>query len=1464
MIQYHKLTAFLLAVCLSTATYAQRNKTYSQPGPETLKAGSFIDVNAASYAQSSYTPAQLVTNVLLSNGGCSTPNVSNVQVSPNLAASDNNRSWGYFNKANTAFPFNAGVILTTGYARKAGNSFISATLGDNIPSGGDADLAAALGIPPADLKDATYLSFSFVPTSTTISFRYIFASEEYEGYYPCSFTDGFALLLKKQGDPNYTNLAVLPGGAGPVSVTNIHPSISFGGGCAAINQQYFAGYNTAAIETNFNGRTVPLTATATVIPGQTYQFKMVIADFQDNNYDTGVFLEAGSFNIGVTITDGNGVSLPASTAVCAGSSQVLAVGGAPAGSTYTWTLNGTPIPGATAATYTATQPGTYAVQVTVPGNSCPATAQVVITSLPSPTVQNASLSACANGSAGVFNLPSAQPNISTTPGATFSYYTNLADATAGNSNTISNPTAYTSAGGTVYVLVKTGTCSKIANLQLNLLPVPATPVITASSPTICYGGSAVLTSNNATGNTWSNGATTQTITVSAPGTYSVTNTTGNCTSPPASITINGETNPGLVIQGNTTFCQGSSTTLTASASGTGNTFTWSNGTNGAVNTVTAAGTYIVTMQTPAGCQYQQSITVTADPPVNAQNASLNECSPNATATFNLTSAQTAISSTAGNTFSYYLSAADAAAGNGNTIPNPTTFTTGNTTVYVRVTNGTCHKVVNLQLSVTQNATPVITASATKICGSGSVTLSSSFATGNTWSTGQTSQSITVTTPGTYSVTNTSGNCTGAPATVTITGDPDPNIQITGSTVICGNPVTLTANSTGQVSSYSWSNGSTGPTVTAATPGVYTVTATTPAGCQFQKSVTVAAGVVPVVQNSSLQLCSTTGTAIFNLTSAQAAISTTPGTTFTFYQNLADATAQNGMFISNPSAFNSGSATVYVLVKTATCSAIAELQLTVIATPTPVITASSPSICAGAPVTLTSNYATGNVWSTGQTTQSIIVTNPGTYTLTVSNGNCNSSTVSVNITATPNPNLQISGNLTFCQGSSTLLTASAAGTGNSFVWSNGTTGAVNTVTTGGIQTVTVTTASGCQFQQSVTVNMDPQIFINIATPGEINCTNSQVTLNASNSIYQPGAVFSWTATGGGIIVSGANTLTPVVSAAGTYTLTITSATPMGCSTSQSVTVIKNITPPTISVSAPATTICLGDSILLTASGAATYTWGGLTGTGNMQTLSPTATTTYTVTGTGANGCAATTPATITINVVPAIKSTLTNGSMCQGDQLTLDAGTGPNYTYLWNNGATTQTITVTTPGIYSVTISNGTCSKTFNSTVTYTVVPQIKEITFENNTLTITASNPGTTPLEYSLDNGFTWQTSNVYTNVPNNVHYTVLVRNKNVSCFGSADYFTFFMPNFITPNHDGQNDTVSFTDVINYKGFGGSIFDRYGRSVFTPVKSKSVWDGYYLNRPLPTGTYWYKFFWMDALSNKPIEKSGWILLKNRE
>lgn len=1188
----------LFLALIGNFTFSQtreRSKNIPKASAQSMKAGDLIDVNTPNYIESSYSVTQLVTDVLIAGGSaCSTANVSNVVVSPNLPVNNQNRTWGFFNRGTTNFPFAKGIILTTGHARKAGNTYQAAELSDGVPVQGDADLATALNINPAsDLKDATFIEFDFVPTSTEVKFRYLFASEEYEGNFPCNISDGFALLLKRVGDPTYTNLAVLPNGA-PVRVTNIRPANEFGGApltCGPLNAAFFGGYNNAAIETNFSGRTVPLTAQATVIPGETYHFKMVLADFQDSAYDSGVFLEAGSFDIGVQILGPTGVQLPASINVCDNAPQTFTASAQIPNATYQWFLGTTAIPGATSASYTATQPGVYSVEVTIPGNSCPGKATITIVGGTSPTVQNATLTSCFTTGNAIFNLTSAQASISTTPGATFSFYLNQADANAGNANTIPTPNTFSSPGNqTVYVLVKSGFCSKVAQLQLVkaaeiTASIAAPAVLTCTNTQVTLNGAASVYPAGSTfawtttgGNIVSGGTTLNPV-VNTAGTYTLTisNTfAGNVTcTGVANVTVTGDSAPPSTGLSATKLliCAGESIVLAASG---GATYNWGNGLpgNGATQTVspTANTTYTVTAVGANGCVSTTlaTITIEVSQPFTAQNASLLKCYQQGNIIYDLTSAQPQISTATGLTFTYYVNQADAIAGNTSNITAPATFqSAGNQTIYVSVSNGGCKYVVTLQLLTTPVTTLTIAAPQTITCTTAQVTLNAS------------------------------------------------------------------------------------------------------------------ASVIPV------------------------------GSTIVW-------TTAGGNIVSGANSLN------------------------------PVVNAA------------------------------------GTYTLTVTN-----------ITQPDN------------------LT--------------------------------------CTFTATVTVIQDKVLPVaNLAATFQQICPGESVTLSASG-----GATYNW---GNGLPGNGS---TQVVSPTTNTTYTVFAVGANGCISANPASITIVVGPPTAIVAASKSKICAGESVTLTASGGFTYNWVGLTGNGNTQVVSPTVTTTYSVFALGGNGCVSNTPATITIEVVPAIVSTLQDVYACAGDNGVLDAGAGPNYTYLWSNGATTQTITTNIPGSYSVTISNGTCSKLFTAQLINPDLPQFTNVVYENNVLTITATNPSNNILEYSIDGGNTWQASNIFYNVMNNTNYTLMVRIKDAKCGNMLQYFTFVMTNAITPNSDGINDFIDFSGVSNYKNFAASIFDRYGAELFKADKSNVTWNGSLKTINLPTATYWYRVQWENPASKKLELRTGWILLKNR-
>jgi len=248
-----------------------------------------------SVSQNTFSDQELIEDVLFSTN-C----VSNISF---LSATSGNfsngeLSYGYFQSNNSGFPFEEGLVLTTGRLSNVPGPNDSLSDDDAPNWNGDADLENALGI--TNTINATILEFSFVPGASAINFRYIFASEEYRENNPstCNFSDAFAFLIRPVGG-QYENLALIPGTNIPVQVTTVRPEIP--GECPAINEEYFGQFNGVFAPINFNGQTAILTAETNVIPGQTYEVKLVIADETNFRFDSAVFLEANSFNAGVDL-----------------------------------------------------------------------------------------------------------------------------------------------------------------------------------------------------------------------------------------------------------------------------------------------------------------------------------------------------------------------------------------------------------------------------------------------------------------------------------------------------------------------------------------------------------------------------------------------------------------------------------------------------------------------------------------------------------------------------------------------------------------------------------------------------------------------------------------------------------------------------------------------------------------------------------------------------------------------------------------------------------------------------------------------------------------------------------------------------------------------------------------------------------------------------------------------------------
>lgn len=241
---------------------------------------------------------------------------------------------------------------------------------------------------------------------------------------------------------------------------------------------------------------------------------------------------------------------------------------------------------------------------------------------------------------------------------------------------------------------------------------------------------------------------------------------------------------------------------------------------------------------------------------------------------------------------------------------------------------------------------------------------------------------------------------------------------------------------------------------------------------------------------------------------------------------------------------------------------------------------------------------------------------------------------------------------------------------------------------------------------------------------------------------------------------------------------------------------------------------------------------------------------------ADGCFTVVRLSLTINPKPNLNLP-EKIDFCKGKNVTLDAGNGYS-SYLWSTGATTQTITVSTPGNYSVTVTNSYgCQSTDHVEVSYTILPEITAVNINNNSATIILSATGN--YEYSLNNVI-WQDSNIFTNL-NIGEYTIYVRTKDGCIIGQKPFSIFNIPNAFTPNGDGYNDKWKIAGLENYPGTEVNVYDRRGLPVFKEVITKKPleWDGKLNGSQVPTGNYWYTIKVSDGRVY-----TGWLMIKNRE
>ena len=314
--------------------------------------------------QCTYTVEELVTEILINNE-CA--DVSNITYSTGTNFDDEN-GIGYFSEISDSFEFSEGIILSSGDASlgTGPNPGIGNESSGDFGWPGDLDLTTLLEQTDSandNTNNASVIEFDFVPISNNISFRFIMASEEYDqGTFECNFSDIFGFFLTSE-DGVTTNLAVLPDSDTPILVTNIHPD---NGVCGAANPEYFGGYVTEGESPiAYDGYTRAFTAQSEVIPGQTYHIKLAVADAGDSALDTAVFLEGGSFDLGIDL--GDDILIENGLAPCPDDTYIIDT--FTENGEYTWFNNDIEIEGENSSVLEVTETGDYSVNISY-GETC--------------------------------------------------------------------------------------------------------------------------------------------------------------------------------------------------------------------------------------------------------------------------------------------------------------------------------------------------------------------------------------------------------------------------------------------------------------------------------------------------------------------------------------------------------------------------------------------------------------------------------------------------------------------------------------------------------------------------------------------------------------------------------------------------------------------------------------------------------------------------------------------------------------------------------------------------------------------------------------------------------------------------------------------------------------------------------------------------------------------------------------
>lgn len=346
-----------------------------------------------------YSVEELISKVLV-NSNCDLVSNINYQVGDGGPATKSVNTLGYFSKGNSIFPFEKGIVLSTGEVSYVPGPY----LGDNLANRGnnpnrwrgDKDINDAIndaGGGPLDEKRITQVEFDFIPINDSLKFDYLFASNSYiKGCtYACDTGALFAAWLVDTTTGEGRNLAKLKDSQTPIALNTVRNAKKSGIKCASNNEEYYwKHYSNNEDEPidapiDFVGFTKEMSSeTVKVVPFRKYHIKLAVMDFCTNNSHTSaVFFNAGSFDLG-NIKLGTDMLIETGNALCA-EADVLIESGVTTDPTLvdiTWYKDDVLIPNATKPNYLAKEGGTYRVKADYKTIDCPIEGSIVIEQYP--------------------------------------------------------------------------------------------------------------------------------------------------------------------------------------------------------------------------------------------------------------------------------------------------------------------------------------------------------------------------------------------------------------------------------------------------------------------------------------------------------------------------------------------------------------------------------------------------------------------------------------------------------------------------------------------------------------------------------------------------------------------------------------------------------------------------------------------------------------------------------------------------------------------------------------------------------------------------------------------------------------------------------------------------------------------------------------------------------------------------